>query len=128
MIGPLVKTLTERAKAPGEWRIFAGKARAGPDIGKIENEVIDRIRFILQRSRDRESFAALEKTEDHAAPRRFSIQPNEAETPPGISRRDRDFDGLIMLQFRTTAADQRQRARSAPAGRGALCLTNRARH
>ena len=61
MIGPTVNLLTENAEPSAERCIFTGKARAGPNVGQIENEIVDRIAFVLEAGGDRETFAGVKE-------------------------------------------------------------------
>ena len=108
MIGALINRLAKGAQSSGQPRIFARETRTGADVGEIENQIAHRITFILQRGGDGESFAGLEKTKNHTAPRRFSIVLNQIELSPGVGGRGDNLDRLIMLQFRAIPASQRQ--------------------
>ena len=51
IIGPAVNPLTQNAEAPAQRSIFAGEARAGANIGQIENQFVDRIGFVFEPTR-----------------------------------------------------------------------------
>ena len=56
-----VGLLAKNSEPAAERRVFAGKARARPDVGQVEDKIVDRIRFVLEPRGDRESFAGVEK-------------------------------------------------------------------
>ena len=107
MIGAPVNPLAENSQPSTERRVFACKARTGPDICQIENEIVDRISLILQRSRDGETLAGLEEGEQGAAPSRCSIFRDETELAPRVGGRIRDDRGEIVLQFGASATNER---------------------
>ena len=89
MIGALINALTKNPEPAAERRIFAGKSRAGANIGEIENEIVDRVAFVFERGGDGETFARLEKRKRSSASRRRTVRFDQTETAPGISgRRD----------------------------------------
>ena len=108
MIRAFVDRLAKGAESPRQAGILARKTRTGTDVGQIKNQIVDRIRFVLESRRDGEPFAGLEKAEDNSAPGGCPVRLDQPESPPGERRRGDDLDGLIVLQFRTTAADERQ--------------------
>ena len=74
MIGAPVNPLAKNPQPPAHRRIFTGKTRTAADVREIENEIVDRITFILERGGNRETFAAMEKGKDNSAARRRSVR------------------------------------------------------
>ena len=73
MIGARVSLLAKNAEPSTERCVLAGKTRTGPDVGQIENEIVDGILFVLKTGGNRKAFASLEEREEKTAPRRRSI-------------------------------------------------------
>ena len=109
MICAPVDLLAKNPEPAAERRVFTGEARAGADVGEVEDEIVDRIRFVLQTSCDRQSFTRVEKRKEQAAPRGSPIFRNQAELAPGVSRRIRNDRRQVMLELGTLPANQRQR-------------------
>src|SRR2546423_1605034 len=108
MIGAPIDLLAKNTEAAAERCVFAGKARAGPDVGQIKNEIIHWIRFVLETGRKGEAFAGVEKGEENAATCRRAVDFHETQLAPRISRRSGNHSGEIGLQFRALPADERQ--------------------
>jgi hypothetical protein len=109
MIRAFVDRLATGAESSRQARILARETGTGTDVGQIKNQIVDWIRFILESRSDGKSFAGLEKAEDNSAPSGSAIRLDQPQSPPGKSRRGDNLDGLIMLQLRTTTANERQR-------------------
>src|SRR5438445_626566 len=97
MIGAPVNALAKNAQASAERRVFAGEARPGADVGKIENEIVDRIGVVFERGCDRQTFAGLEKRKGHSAARGCSVWRHQTKLSPSVSGRVGDDGGEIML-------------------------------
>ena len=109
MIGSTVNPLAKNTEPAAERRILAGETRTRPDVREIENEIVDRISFLFERRRDRETFACLEKRENNAAARGCSVWRHQTKLSPSVGGRVGDCRGEIVLQFRAGAADERDR-------------------
>ncbi len=70
MIGPAINSLAKNSEPAPERRVLPGKAGARPDVGQIENEIADGIRFVFERGSDGQTFTGLEEGENGAAPGR----------------------------------------------------------
>jgi hypothetical protein len=89
MIGALVNCLAQRPERPPNGDSSSAKARSGAEICEIENQIGDRITFVLESGGDGESFASLEKPENDSAPCRGAVRLNQSEAAPGVSGRER---------------------------------------
>ena len=107
MIGATVNPLAKNTEPATERRVFAGKAGTRADVRQIENELVDRISFVFERSGDGQTFAGLEEGEKSAAPSRRSIFSDETKLSPRVGRRIRDDRGEIVLQFGASATNER---------------------
>ena len=87
MIGAAINPLAKNAEPATERCVFGGKTETRADVRQIEDEVVDRIRFIFERSGDGQTFAGLEEGEKSAAPSRRSIFGDETELAPGVGGR-----------------------------------------
>jgi hypothetical protein len=108
MICALINCLAKGPESSAKGRIVTGKARPGAQVGKIKNQIFNRIRLVFERSGNCESFASLEETENNSPPRWRSIAFDQSEPPPCVGRRADDLGGLIMLQLGATSTRERQ--------------------
>ena len=86
VIGAPVGLLAKNSEPAAERRVFAGKARARPDVGQVEDKIVDRISFVLESCGDRESFAGVEKSKQNTATRRRAVIRDQAELAPCVGR------------------------------------------
>ena len=77
-----------------------GEARAAAQIREIENQILDRITLLLQRSGHGQPFAMLEVRKDHPAPGGSAICFHESKLPPGMGGRSGDLHRLTPRKLR----------------------------
>ena len=107
MIGATENPLAKNTETATERRIFSGKAGSRADVRQIENELVNRISFVFERSGDGQTFASLEEREERAASGRRSIFSDEAQLSPCVGGRIRDERRQIVLQFRARPTNER---------------------
>ena len=54
----------------------------GPQVGQIMDHLLDRVRFVLQSSGNRQAFSLMKETEDGASPRGTPLPVNQAQMKP----------------------------------------------
>ncbi len=59
-------SLTHKPQSAGGLIVLFGKARPAPQIGEVENKILDRIGRILERCDDREALAVLEERKQYS--------------------------------------------------------------